>query len=147
MAQILAVHFKTVDKIAAADREALESIHEIGPKVAESLTLYFSQEENLALIDRLGKSGVSLESEGGSVEIGRALEGKQFVLTGALERFSRTEARRLIEKHGGRVTGSVSSKTDYLLAGADPGSKLEKAKKLDITIIGEKEFEGLIPQE
>jgi DNA ligase (NAD+) len=97
----------------------------------------------MELIESLRKGGLRFEQER-TERRGTALSGKTFVLTGTFERWSRDEAKRKIEQAGGRVTGSVSKKTDYVVAGSDPGSKLDKAKELEIPVIGEQELEALL---
>ncbi|HEY0546428.1 MAG TPA: NAD-dependent DNA ligase LigA [Pyrinomonadaceae bacterium] len=137
-AGILARHFLTLERLGAATVEELDEIHEIGLTVAESVRDWFDDEGNVALCERLRASGVRTELEGGA---SRALDenfaGKQFVLTGKLETMTRDEARTLIESRGGRITSTVSKKTDYVIAGEDAGSKLEKAVALGLRVIDE----------
>ena len=116
---------------------------EIGPVIAESLKSFLDQKANVKDIEKLSSMGVVVEEKGAARKEG-ALTGKQFVLTGTLSEFSRDEAKDKIELLGGRVTSSVSTKTDYVVAGKDAGSKLAKAKKLKITVLEEKEFQKLI---
>jgi len=142
-AAILADHFGSLDALAAASREELEEVFEIGPKVATSIYNYFREPRNMQLIESLRKEGLRFEQEK-KERRGTALAGKTFVLTGSLERWSRDEAKRQIEQAGGRVSGSVSKKTDYVVAGSDPGSKLDKAKELGVKVIGEEELEALL---
>lgn len=137
-AALLARNHGTLDELMAASREDLEKIHEIGPRVAESVVLFFSQKSNQELIEKLKKAGVSFGRE--EEKVSRTLEGKQFVLTGALERLTRDEAKERIERKGGRVTSSVSKKTHYVVVGSKPGSKAEKARELGVKTINEKEF-------
>lgn len=141
--KVLAAHFGTLDRLKEARVEELTAIPEIGPKMAESVVAYFKESDNLHLLERLKAAGVNMVQ---TIEPARdkPLEGKQFVLTGALEKYSRKEAQDIIEKLGGKVISSVSKKTDYVLAGDDPGSKYEKAQALGITIINEEQFEELI---
>jgi DNA ligase (NAD+) len=142
-AALLADHFGSLDKLATATQEELESVFEVGPKVGASIYEFFREPRNLKLIDRLRAQGLRFEQErqrGKSTH----LAGKTFVLTGALENISRDEAKDRIEQCGGRVTGSVSKKTDYVVAGADPGSKLEKARDLGVPVIGEEELRQLL---
>ncbi len=139
---LLAHTFHSMKSLRAATLEDLESVMEIGKKIAESLIAFFSRKPNRDEVERLGKLGVVLE-ESGSVA-GDLLQGKQFVLTGTLEEFSREQAKQKIAHQGGRVTSTVSQKTDYVVAGADPGSKLDKARKLGITILNEEEFQKLL---
>ena len=140
-AQFLAEHFGSMEELAKASVEDLQNVNEIGPRIAESIAEFFSNAANQKLIDRLGKAGLAFS--GKKKERGTKLAGKTFVLTGTLAHFTRDEARKLIEDAGGKVTGSVSKKTDYLVAGADAGSKLDKAKELGVAVIGEKEMEKL----
>lgn len=134
-AQLLAEHFGSMDKLRQATAEELYEVEEVGPKVAQSIVEYFHEERNNGVIEKLRKAGLEFERKkrmgGGS------LDGRQFVLTGSLPSLSREEATRMIEEAGGRVTGSVSKKTNYVVVGADPGSKLAKAKSLGIQTIDE----------
>ncbi len=147
--EVITRYYPTLDKFKKASLEELIEINEIGPKIAESIILFFKEMENLAIIERLRRSGLNFGQE---EEIGRKkkgtqiLAGMQFVLTGTLKDFTRTQAKKIISELGGRVTGSVSKKTDYVIAGEDPGSKYQKAQKLRITIIDEKKFKGIITE-
>lgn len=141
-ATLLARTFGSMDKICEARQEDLESILEIGEKITISLNEFFSQTSNLKEIERLQQRGVKMQAEK-TVEGGK-LEGKQFVLTGTLEQFSRDQAKEKILSLGGRVTSSVSAKTDYVVVGSDPGSKAGKAKKLGLKILNEAEFNKLV---
>jgi len=115
----------------------------VDPKVAASIHSYFREPRNRDLIESLRKEGLRFTQER-KASRSASLAGKAFVLTGTLERWSRDEAKRRIEQSGGRVTASVSKKTDYVVAGSDPGSKLEKAKELGVTVISEQELEALL---
>jgi DNA ligase (NAD+) len=141
-AQFLAEHFGSLDAIMKASPEDLEEVNEVGPRIAESIVEFFSDEHNRRLVDDLRKAGLTLTGQ--KKEKGTKLAGKTFVLTGTLERHSRDEAKKIIEDAGGRVSGSVSKKTDYVVAGADAGSKLDKARELGVTVIGEEEMEDLV---
>ncbi len=141
--KILAAHFGTIKLLQAATAEELTAIPEIGPKMADSIAAYFRDPVNLKLLEKLQAAGVNMVQEQPQVGA-RPLEGKQFVLTGSLSRYTRKEAQDLIEKLGGRVSSSVSKNTDYVLAGEDPGSKYDKAQALGVTIISEAEFEEMI---
>ncbi len=141
-AQVLAQTFRSIDTLQAATFEDLEEVMEIGPTMAESIREYFDEKKNRKEIERLKSLNVVMQEEGGAV--GGKLSGKQFVLTGTLQNFSRDQAKQAIEAEGGRVTTSVSKKTDYVVAGADPGSKLEKAQKLAVEILDESQFKALI---
>jgi len=141
--KVLAAHYGSMGRLQEATVEELMEIPEIGPKMAESLVTYFSDPYSRELLDRLKNAGVNMVQE--LPEAGaRPLEGKQFVLTGALDRYTRKEAQEIIEKLGGRVSSGVSKKTDYVVAGLDPGSKLDKAQALGVPIISEDEFEELL---
>jgi DNA ligase (NAD+) len=141
-AQFLAEHFGSMEEIENASVEELQSVDEVGPKIAESIEEFFSNAANRKLVDRLGTAGLAFK--GKKKERGTKLAGKTFVLTGTLAHFTRDEAKKLIEDAGGKVTGSVSKKTDYVVAGTDAGSKLDKAKDLGVTVIDEKEMEKLV---
>ncbi|OFV94977.1 MAG: DNA ligase (NAD(+)) LigA [Acidobacteria bacterium RIFCSPLOWO2_02_FULL_61_28] len=142
-ASLLAEHFGSLDKLAEASPEELEAVFEVGPKVAASIHSFFREPRNGKLLEALRKEGLRFTQER---KAGRttALAGKTFVLTGTLDHWSRDEAKRRIEQAGGHVTGSVSKKTDYVVAGSDPGSKLDKAKALGVAVIGEKELEAML---
>ncbi|MGP0566358.1 MULTISPECIES: NAD-dependent DNA ligase LigA [unclassified Nitrospina] len=144
VAQVLANTFHTIDALEKASFDDLESIDEIGPKIAESLCQFFDEDKNKKEIAHLKEMGVVMEEERTEQAGDGALSGRQFVLTGTLDNFTREEAKALIHKAGGRVTSSVSQKTDYVVAGADPGSKLDKAKKLGVTVLDEAAFEKLL---
>jgi DNA ligase (NAD+) len=141
-AQFLAEHFGSLDAIMNANAEALEEVNEVGPRIAESIVEFFAEEHNRKLVDDLRKAGLSFTGQ--KKEKGTKLAGKTFVLTGTLERHTRDEAKSMIEDAGGRVSGSVSKKTDYVVAGSDAGSKLDKAKELGVSVIDEGELEGLL---
>ena len=142
VAQVLAQTYGSMDALAKAPYEDLETIDEIGPRIAESIREFFGEKHNQKELCKLKQHKLVMieEKKAG----GGNLEGKQFVLTGTLENMTRDEAKRKIIEAGGRVTSSVSAKTDYVLAGTDPGSKLTKAQKLGIAILSEKEFQQLI---
>jgi DNA ligase (NAD+) len=141
---VLADHFNSMDKLMHASFEELIEIPDIGPIVAESTVFFFRQSENINLIRLLKQAGLKFESSRkGSPEQG-SLSGQSFVLTGRLAHFTRDDAKKNIEKLGGSVTSSVSRKTDYVIAGEDPGSKLEKALDLGIPVLDEGEFKKLI---
>ncbi len=142
-AQLLAEHFGSLDKIADATLDELTEVNEIGPKVAGSIVDFFSEKANRKLIERLSEEGVRMEEKRVAPKSSR-LAGKSFVFTGTLERHSREDAGALVVSHGGKVVSSVSKKTDYVVVGADPGSKHEKAKSLGVPILDEAAFEKLI---
>ncbi len=143
LAGVLAKTFGSIENLAKQEIEDLLSVHEIGPVVAESIYNFFRNPRNINILNKLRQGGVVLPRE--EITTGeRPLEGKTFVLTGALDSFTRDEARRLIEEKGGRVSSSVSKKTDYVVVGKDPGSKYNKALQLGITILNEDQFKELI---
>ena len=144
-AKILANHFRDIDKIAAASVEVLDDIPEIGLAVAESVFEWFRNEHNANVLERLRASGVLMQiDESTTASLDERFVGKTFVLTGKLERFTRDEAAKLIEERGGRVSSSVSKKTDFVVAGSDAGSKLTKAESLGVAIIDEVAFDLMI---
>jgi DNA ligase (NAD+) len=142
-AQLLADHFGSLDALAKATQAELEAVPEIGPKTAQGITEFFREKRNQQLLEKLRAAGLRLEQRKAK-QTQRPLEGKRFVLTGTLPNYSREQAREMIEDAGGRVTGSVSKKTDYLVVGSEPGSKLEKARQLGIKIIDEGELLRLL---
>jgi DNA ligase (NAD+) len=141
-AQFLAEHFGALDALASANEEELQQVNEVGPRIAESILEFFHEPKNCELIEQLRKAGVAFT--GKKKERGTKLAGKTFVLTGTLAHLTRDEAKKMIEDAGGRVSGSVSKKTDYVVAGEEAGSKLDKAKELGVKVIDEKEMEGLL---
>jgi DNA ligase (NAD+) len=144
-ASILAGHFGALEKLSKAALEELDAIPEIGLTVAQSVRDWFDDAGNLALCDRLRAAGVRTEAEKKkSAVVDERFAGKQFVLTGKLTSLTRDEARELIEARGGRVTSSVSKKTDYVVAGEEAGSKLDKAESLGVNIVDEAAFQELV---
>jgi DNA ligase (NAD+) len=143
-ARILANHFKSLPEIAAAPEEEITGLEEIGPKIASSVKNFFNQEETKRIIKKLEDAGVNFKEEPENEGNNGALEGCTFVLTGTLKDYTRREATLLIQSKGGKVTGSVSKNTDYVLAGENPGSKLQKARELGIKVLTEDEFKSLI---
>jgi DNA ligase (NAD+) len=144
-ASILAERFRALDNLMNSTYEELVQVPEMGPKMAQSVITFFKQEQTKNIIRKFKRAGLNLETAGRkNRDEGAALNGITFVLTGSLEKYTRKQAQDIIEKFGGRVSSSVSSKTDYVLAGKDPGSKLEKAKELGIKIIDEEEFERML---
>ena len=141
-AQFLAEHFGSMNALMAASEEELQAVNEIGPRVSQSIREFFGEPKNVALVDRLRAAGLTFKGQ--KKQRGTTLAGKTFVLTGTLERHTRDEAKKLIEDAGGKVAGSVSKKTDYVVAGAEAGSKLDKAKELGVAVIGEKEMAELV---
>lgn len=142
-AQILVDDFGTIDAIADADEEILQRSEGIGPEVARSVALFFKQQANREMIERLREAGVVMSAPK-RVKTGEALTGKTFVLTGTLPNLTREEAMEMIVAAGGKVTGSVSKKTDYVVAGSEPGSKLTKAEKLGIDILDEPALQAIL---
>ncbi|MEA2055018.1 MAG: NAD-dependent DNA ligase LigA [Candidatus Thermoplasmatota archaeon] len=144
VARLLAKKFGSLDSLMKASREDLLSVYEIGLEIAESIVAFFNEEHNKEEIERMGKAGVKAVSVVEEKKEKEILKGKTFVFTGALKEFSRDGAKMIVEELGGRVSSSVSKVTDYVVVGENPGSKYEKAKKLEIKIISEEEFKKLI---
>lgn len=143
VAQVLANHFRSMDALMEATRDDLDRVQGVGPQIAESILRFVSDGHNRRLVERLRKSGLQFRHEvrePSSVP----LNGKTFVLTGTLGKFTREEAKELIEGLGGKVASSVSKKTDYVVAGEDAGSKLAKAKELGVAVLQEDEFLQLV---
>jgi len=144
-AQILAKHFRSIERLEKASQEELEQVHEVGPKLAESIYKFLKQPENRELIKRLRDARLPMKSETVEDEQPEQIfAGKTFVLTGTLDGMTREEATALIEQRGGRVSSSVSKKTSFVLAGRDPGSKLEKARDLGVQILDEQAFRAML---
>ena len=141
-AQFLAEHFGSMDALMQASEEELQEVNEVGPRIAESIVEFFQEPKNRALVRQLQDLGLRLT--GTRKQRGTKLTGKTFVLTGALPHLTRDEAKKMIEDAGGRVSGSVSKKTDFVVAGDDAGSKLDKAKELGVKVIGEREMQELL---
>ena len=141
--QILAEHFGALEVLAAAREQELEQVEEVGPKVAESIVEFFAEQANRQVIAKLRQAGVEMKEKRAKPKDTR-LAGKAFVITGILSAWTRDEAKELIESRGGKVTSSVSKNTDYLVVGAEPGSKLEKARQLGVQTLDEKQFEKLV---
>jgi DNA ligase (NAD+) len=143
-AQILAVHFGSLDALMLASEEELAEIDQIGPTMAKSIYEYFHDPENRSVIDQLLAAGVKPEQP--KTKRSDKLDGKTIVVTGTLENFSRQQAEQAIRQAGGKSSSSVSKKTDFVLAGENPGSKLDKARKLGVEVIDEKQFIKMIEQ-
>jgi len=134
-AQFLAEHFGTMEAIEKASEEELQQVEEVGPRIAKSIIEFFAEPKNRELVEELRAAGLSMR--GKKKGRGTKLAGKTFVLTGTLANYTRDEAKKMIEDAGGKVAGSVSKKTDFVVAGADAGSKLDKAKELGVAVIDE----------
>jgi DNA ligase (NAD+) len=140
-ATILANRYGDIEGLSAAKQEELANIHEIGEVVASSVYAWFQSSRNRKLIERLAKARVKMKTANAGVEpVARVFEGKTFVITGTLPTMKRDDAKAYIEARGGRVSGSVSKKTDFVVAGEEAGSKLAKAEELKIAIIDEKQL-------
>ncbi|HLE45139.1 MAG TPA: helix-hairpin-helix domain-containing protein, partial [Methylomirabilota bacterium] len=144
--RVLAEHFGSMERLRAASEAEIAEIYGIGPRIAQSVRLFFDEPANQRVVDRLREVGVVME-EAGAAAGPKPLAGKTFVLTGGLDRLSRDEAKAAITRLGGRITGSVSRKTDYVVAGKDPGSKADDARRLGVPTIGEQELLRLIGRE
>jgi DNA ligase (NAD+) len=142
VAEVLAEHFTNLERLQKAHEDDLLSVHEIGPQIAESIVSYFANESNQKNIQRLMEAGIHFESAPAGDRT--SLKGKSFVMTGTLHTMTRSEAKGRIQMKGGRVGSTVSQKTDYLVAGESPGSKLQKAQNLGVTTLDEDEFLKLL---
>ena len=140
--RILAERFHTMDALAAASEEELTQIPDIGAVTAQCITDFFHQEQSQDLISRLKAAGVRMESDAQPSD--QRFAGQTFVLTGTLEHFDRRAAQKLVESHGGKAASAVSKKTTYVVAGENPGSKLQKAEELHIPVLSEEEFLRLL---
>ena len=145
-AALLAAHYGSFAALAEANTEELAEIHDVGPVIAESVSQFCAHEENRRTLDRLAEAGVRLDEDLVAVpsDTAQTLAGKVFVLTGTLPNLKRSDAQALIEGAGGRVTSSVTRKTDYVVAGSDPGSKLQRAEALGIAILDETALHDLL---
>jgi DNA ligase (NAD+) len=141
-AQALAEHFGNIDDIIAADIPTLTAINDIGPKVAATIHEFFQNDHNLALVKRLKALGLTMPAEKRITT--STLQGLTFVLTGTLPTLTREAAKEMIESAGGKVSGSVSKKTDYVVAGEEAGSKLDKAQSLGIKVLDEPGLRALL---
>lgn len=144
-AEILAERFGSLDALAAAGEEELTAIPEIGPKIAASVATFFKQEQTGRVIAKLKEAGVLMERQELPETNDLPLTGKTFVITGTLPSLTRKEAEDLIKKYGGRISSSVSKRTDYLVAGKEPGQKYDKARELGIPIIDEAALLRMLP--
>ncbi len=144
-AKILARHFRSIENLANAGVEELDAIHEIGEAVAVSVFNWFANPRNQEIVERLKQADVKTEIDGdASANLDENFAGKTFVLTGKLENFTRDEAAKIIEDRGGRVSSTVSKKTDFVVVGSDAGSKLTKAESLSVGVLNEDEFKEMI---
>jgi DNA ligase (NAD+) len=145
IAKVLAREFGSLEEIISADRERFQQIREIGPEISESLVAYWSEPRNRDVIAQLQELGVQVAPGTATGKRRKSpLAGKTFVFTGGLDHFTRDDAQRAVEAAGARVSSSVSKKTSYLVVGRDPGSKLDQARTLGVTILTEQEFASLI---
>ena len=148
VAALLARHFGSMDKLRQASREEMEALNSIGPKIAESVFDYFQNPSNIMVVDKLAAAGVNMTEDVGDFSGNGAssLEGLRFVVTGRLANYSRSAIQDRIKELGGAVSGSVSKRTDYLVAGEDAGSKLAEAEKLEVKVLSEDDFELLLSE-
>ena len=145
IAKVLAKEFGSLNEILSADQARLQHIREIGPEISDSLVAYFAEPRNRNVITQLQESGVQIAPGMATGDRAKSpLAGKTFVFTGGLDRFTRTDAQQAVEMAGARLASSVSKKTSYVVVGRDPGSKLEQARALGVTILTEEEFASLI---
>jgi DNA ligase (NAD+) len=148
IAKVLAREFGSLEEIMSADRERFQQIREIGPEISESLVVYWSEPHNREVIAQLQESGVQVAPGMATGDRRKSpLAGKTFVFTGGLDHFTRDGAQQAVEAAGARVSSSVSKKTSYLVVGQDPGSKLDQARTLGVTILTEQEFAALIGED
>ncbi len=146
-ASLVTEEFSSIDELKDARIQDLSAINEVGEVIAESIVNFFANDENLEVINKLADAGIKMRLEEDKDEVKEIFSGMNFVLTGSLDNYTRKEAKEIIEDRGGRVTSAVSSKTDILLVGANPGSKLGQAEENDVRIIDETEFENLLKEE
>lgn len=144
IAAVIAAHAGSLRRLMEMSMEELMGAHEVGPGVAESIRAFFDDEENRKLVDDMIAAGMTVDDERIKVVERGGVTGKTFVVTGTLDRLTRQEAESAVKRLGGRAAGSVSRKTDYLVTGREPGSKLDRARELGVTIIGEEEFMAMI---
>ncbi|MHC4892776.1 MAG: helix-hairpin-helix domain-containing protein [Planctomycetota bacterium] len=144
-AKLLARNYPDLEALRAADADELQSLDGVGPELARKLAAWFEDERNVAFVARLAEGGVAPTAVTSTSS--SALMGKRFVVTGSLESLSRAEAKQRIEDLGGQVTSSVSAKTDFLVVGEKPGSKLKQAQELGVTTLDEAAFLALAPTE
>ena len=145
-ASLITAEYSSIEELEEADIEDLSAINEVGEVIAESIVNFFANAENLEVINKLADAGIKMRLEEDKDEVKEIFSGMNFVLTGSLDNYTRKEAKEIIEDRGGRVTSAVSSKTDILLVGANPGSKLGQAEENNVRIIDETEFENLLKE-
>ncbi len=143
VAQVLARHYPHWQDLQRASYAELQAIHEIGPRIAQSIVAFFGEPGNQAVLEKLQRAGLQVTNSA-TPTVDQSLRGKTFVFTGGLESYPREEAKRLVEARGGRVASSVSRNTSYVVAGADAGSKLDRARALGVTILSEDEFRAML---
>jgi DNA ligase (NAD+) len=144
IARVLSKQFGSLPRLLEVTEEELREVREIGPEISASLASFFQEERNRQVIARLLERGLTIAPQELPTSGSQALSGQTFVFTGGLEHYSRDQAKELVERHGGSVSSSVSKKTSYVVAGADPGSKLDQARKLGVKILSEGEFTALV---
>ncbi|MBN1532241.1 MAG: NAD-dependent DNA ligase LigA [Spirochaetes bacterium] len=147
IAGVIARNAVSLERLMGMEVEELKGIHEVGPQVAESVYGFFRDRSVLSMIEDMKKAGLAVEDEVTSVTVAEGIAGKTFVFTGSLSRKTRRECEAMVEERGGRASGSVSGKTDYVVAGESPGSKLERARQLGVTVLTEDEFLSMIGEE
>jgi DNA ligase (NAD+) len=148
VAKIISGRFKTIEGLINATPEQLTNVNEIGPKIAASITAFFSDKENLEIISRLRRAGIKFSNEESNSRTGNSLDGQTIVISGVFSQHSRDEYKELIEKNGGKNSSSVSSNTSFILTGRDMGqAKKEKAAELGVPLLSETEFLKLIGEE
>ena len=140
----LAFHFKSIDNLISASTEEIEAINEIGPRISASVKEYFSDKETLKMVESLKNHNLKFSIEDIESATSNTLNGKSFLATGTLTKFTREEIKEIIQKNGGKPVTSISKKTDYLIVGENPGSKVQKATEFGITIIDEDTFIQMI---
>jgi DNA ligase (NAD+) len=142
VAKLLTRHFSRIKELKNAKREEIEKIEGIGAEIAESIENFFSTEKNIRTVDELFSLGIHIKS--GKKKVKQNLTGKTFVITGSLNDYSRSQAKKEVEEHGGHASSSVSANTDYLVAGENPGKKLDDAKENEVEIIDEEKFKQVL---
>jgi DNA ligase (NAD+) len=143
VAQVLARHYPQWQDLQHASFAELQAIHEIGPRIAQSLVAFFQDPGNQAVLEKLQRGGVQV-AVAPKASSAQTLRGKTFVFTGGLQSYSREEAKRLVEARGGRVASSVSRNTTYVVAGSEAGSKLDHARELGVAVLSEEELQALL---